>query len=158
MKRLYIPALLTLTLILTACSVTTTPRPSSSNHDPVSTESSSPSNDSATRIDEQGAIVIEITPLNLDSPADTLEFEVVMTTHSIDLSMDLGTLSTLTTDTGITAQATLWDAPLGGHHVVGQLIFPAVTDGKPILEGAGKLTLTIIDVDAPARVFEWDLK
>lgn len=81
-----------------------------------------------------------------------------MDTHSVDLSMDLATLSTLTTDTGFTVQAALWDAPRGGHHVRGKLVFPAVQDGKPILEGAGKLTLTITNVDAPSRIFEWDLE
>jgi hypothetical protein len=55
-------------------------------------------------------------------------------------------------------ESTLWDAPRGGHHVEGKLIFPATKDGKPILEGATKLTLTIINVDAPTRIFEWDLK
>ena len=156
MKRILLPALLTLSLVLAACSATVVqndPQPA-----PVSGESSSPSNDSAMRIDEQGEIIFEITPLNLDSPTETFEFDVVMTTHSIDLSMDLATLSTLTTDTGVSVESTLWDAPRGGHHVEGKLIFPATKDGKPILEGATKLTLTVINVDAPTRIFEWDLK
>jgi hypothetical protein len=42
--------------------------------------------------------------------------------------------------------------------VEGKLIFPATKDGKPILEGATKLTLTIVNVDAPTRIFEWELK
>ena len=158
MKRLLVPALLILFLVLAACSATVTPLPSDPQTAPVSTESASPSNDSATRIDEQGAISIEITPLNLTSPTDTFEFNVAMTTHSIDLSMDLAIQSTLTTDTGISVDATLWDAPLGGHHVEGKLIFPATKDGKPILEGATKLTLTIVNVDADSRIFEWTLK
>jgi len=158
MKRLLIPALLILSLVLGACSATVTPLPSDLQPAPDSGESASPANDSAIRIDEQGAIIIEITPLNLTSPTDTFEFDVVMTTHSIDLSMDLATLSTLTTDTGVSVESTLWDAPLGGHHVEGKLIFPATKDGKPILEGATKLTLTIINVDAPTRIFEWELK
>jgi hypothetical protein len=78
-----------------------------------------------TRMDQQGAIIMEVTPLNLGTPAETLDFDVVLNTHSVDLSMDLATLSTLTTDTGITIQATLWDAPRGGHHVEGKLIFPS---------------------------------
>lgn len=172
MKRILLPAFLILTLFLTACSATSTslppstaaqddPQPFDQTQDkpaPVSTESASPSNNSATRIDEQGAIIIEITPLNLDSPTDTLEFDILMDTHSIDLSMDLATLSTLTTDKGVSVDATLWDAPLGGHHVAGKLIFPAMQDGKSILEGAAKLTLTILNVDASSRIFEWDLK
>jgi len=164
MKRIILPALLTLSLVLAACSATSTPLPPSTaaqddpQSAPVSTESSSPSNDSATRTDQQGAIIFEITPLNLDAPTDTLEFDIVLTTHSIDLSMDLATLSTLTTDTSVSVDATLWDAPLGGHHVEGKLIFPATKDGKLILEGATKLTLTIVNVDAPTRIFEWELK
>ncbi len=150
MKRILLPALLILSLVLAACSAASTP--------PPSTESASLSNDSAMRTDQQGAIIFEITPLNLDAPTDALEFDVVMDTHSIDLSMDLATLSTLTTDTGVSVAAILWDAPLGGHHVEGKLIFPATKDSKSILEGATKLTLTIVNLDAPTRIFEWELK
>ena len=111
-----------------------------------------------TRSDEQGAVVIEITPLNLSTATDTLEFDVAMNTHSVDLSMDLATLATLTTDTGITVQATKWDAVPGGHHVEGKLIFPVAKDGQSVLEGASKLTITITNLDAAARVFEWELR
>ncbi len=156
MKRILLPAFLIFSLVLTACSATAAEDDPQS--DSVSTESSAPSNNSAMRIDQQGAIIVEIIPINLDSPTDTLEFDVVLTTHSIDLSMDLATLSTLTTDTGISVNATLWDAPLGGHHVEGKLIFPSMKDNKSILEGATKLTLTILNVDASTRIFEWELK
>ena len=155
MKRFLIPSLLILTLILAACSATPAPLPSDPAPAPVSSGNSAAQFDSAMRSDEQGAIIFEITPINLNTPAETIEFDIVLTTHSIDLSMDLATQATLTTDTGLTVQATLWDAPRGGHHVVGTLIFPATVDGKFILDGATKLTLTIVNVDAPSRVFEW---
>jgi hypothetical protein len=115
-------------------------------------------NSELARLDEQGAVIFEVTPLNLGTPADTLDFDVAMNTHSVDLSMDLATLSTLSTDIGVTVQASKWDATPGGHHVEGTLIFPSEKDGKPILDGASKLTLTIVNVDAPARIFEWELK
>ena len=115
-------------------------------------------NSELARLDEQGAVVFEVTPLNLGTPADTLEFQVSMNTHSVDLSMDLAVLATLSTDTGVSLQALKWDAVPGGHHVSGTLIFPLAQDGKSILEGASKLTLTIADVDAPSRVFDWELK
>ncbi|GER78823.1 MAG: hypothetical protein HZC39_13120 [Chloroflexi bacterium] len=159
MRRLILPLLLTLTLILAACapaqdaSLQTDPKPAS-----VSTEPAQADAGPLTRIDQQGAIVVAVTPLNLDNPSTQLEFEVVMDTHSVDLSMDLAVLATLTTDTGITVQATLWDAPRGGHHVAGKLIFPSMKDGTSVLEGAGKLTLTITDVDVPTRTFEWELQ
>ena len=155
MKRFLIPSLLILALILAACSATPASLPSDPAPDSVSPSDSAAQFDSAMRSDEQGAIIFEVTPLNLDAPAETIEFDIVLTTHSIDLSMDLATQATLTTDTGLTVQATLWDAPRGGHHVVGTLIFPATVDGKFILDGATKLTLTIVNVDAPSRVFEW---
>lgn len=80
-----------------------------------------------------------------------------MSTHSIDLSMDLATLATLTTDNGRTVQAMLWNAPSGGHHVSGTLSFPASVDGDLLLDGATKVILTIENVDASKRVFTWDL-
>jgi hypothetical protein len=158
MKKLIIPILLLLTLAITACSAVSPSLPSQSQADPGSTESTSPELASATRMDTQGAIIFEVTPLNLDQTSESLEFNIVLTTHSIDLSMDLASTATLITDTGISVNSTLWDAPRGGHHVQGKLIFPATQDGKSILEGATKLTLTISNVDAPTRTFDWELK
>lgn len=159
MKRLMIPILPILTLAITACaSAASTPLPSQPMADPISTESTSPKLDPATRMDDQGAIIFEVTPLNLNQTAESFEFNIVLTTHSIDLSMDLAAAAILTTDTGVSVNSTLWDAPRGGHHVEGKLIFPAARDGKPILDGATKLTLTIFNVDAPNRIFEWELK
>lgn len=109
------------------------------------------------REDNQGAVSVSVEPLNLDAPGDTLDFEVAMSTHSVDLSMDLMTLATLTTDTGLSATPVVWDAPRGGHHVGGTLSFPVGANGKSLLEGTKKLTLTIRDVDAPERIFIWEL-
>jgi hypothetical protein len=160
-------------LVLAACSTASPSEQTLTSPAPVSNITPTPTDDPAllptlfpngtenselTRTDEQGAVVIQVTPLNLGTPADTLEFDVTLNTHSIDLSMDLATLATLTTDTGVTVQATTWDAPLGGHHVEGKLIFPAMNDGKSILDDASKLILTIVNMDAGSRVFEWELK
>lgn len=161
MKRFIFPVLLALTLIISACAPSAAASPTSQ---PTAVPDNNPApasdaeNADLARTDEQGAVVFAVTPLNLAAPADTLEFDVAMNTHSVDLSMDLATLSTLTTDTGLTVQATKWDATPGGHHVDGKLVFPVTTDGKSILEGASKLTLTIVNVDATSRVFEWELK
>jgi hypothetical protein len=163
MKRFFLPILLQFTLLLAACSplqsnVQKTAPTAAPVSNAVPAVVDNPANVDLTRTDEQGAVVIEVTPLNLDSAIDTLEFDISMNTHSIDLSMDLAQLATLTTDTGLTVQASKWDATPGGHHVPGKLIFPASQDGKSILDGAGKLTLTIVNVDSPSRVFEWPLQ
>ena len=159
MKRFLIPLLLVLTLALAACSAAS-PVSDQSSSEPTGQAQNTPAaqTNSLTRSDQQGAVAVNVTPLNLDNPADQLEFDISLETHSVDLSMDLATLATLTTDTGLTIQATKWDAPRGGHHVEGQLLFPALQDGKSILDGASKLMLTITNVDAASRTFEWDLK
>lgn len=111
-----------------------------------------------TLTDEQGAIIVEITPLNASEARNTLNFDVSLNTHSVDLSMDLAALATLTTDNGLKIQAILWDAPRGGHHVEGNLSFPALPEDMAMLAEATKVTLTILNVDAPERVFTWDLR
>lgn len=117
-----------------------------------------PNTNELVRTDNQGAVAITVEPLNLDSPGDTLTFEVGMNTHSVNLNMDLSTLAILSTDNGNSVQAVSWDGGTeGGHHVSGNLTFPAINSGKSILDGAKELTLIIKDVDAPERVFVWDL-
>lgn len=109
------------------------------------------------RVDEQGAVIVELTPSIMDAAAEQIVFDVSLNTHSVDLSMDLAALATLETDTGLSVRADSWDAPLGGHHVSGKLLFPAKLDNALVLEGARHVTLTIRDLDAPIRIFEWDL-
>jgi len=168
MKRFALPLLLALILTLTACAPQANPDSAQPTAQPVSPEIATPTDDPAllptlfpntagkndmTRMDEQGAVIFEVTPLNLGTPADTLEFDVSMNTHSVDLSMDLAQLATLSTDAGLTVQASKWDATPGGHHVSGKLLFPSMQNTKSILEGASKLTLMIVNVDAESRVF-----
>lgn len=110
-----------------------------------------------TQSDAQGAITIEITPENLAQAGDQVIFDVSMNTHSVDLSMDLAKLASLSTETGKKVPAILWDAPRGGHHVQGKLSFPTTLDGKNLLDKAGRTTITIQDVDAQARIFTWQV-
>ena len=126
MKRFVLPLLMLFLLVACAPSQAVTENPTAV-ASPVLNVASTPTDDPAllptlfpnsvgngelARIDEQGAVVFEVTPLNLGTPADTLEFDVAMNTHSVDLSMDLAALSTLSTDTGISLQAMM---PLPGR-------------------------------------------
>lgn len=114
----------------------------------------------STQTDNQGAVAVTITPRlgQVDDGSNTLVFEVALETHSVDLSMDLAKLTTLQTDTGVTVQAVVWDAPRGGHHVAGTLQFPSVSGGQSVLAGATFFTLIVRDVDAPERKFTWQLE
>jgi hypothetical protein len=176
MKRLYFLFILAIGLVLAVCSSASLPTPTPLAVEPTALPPTQPPavptqaapaqpaqsvGKQATQLaeltDSQGAITVIVKLLELNSSPATLDFEVTLDTHSIDLSIDLAALASLTTDTGQNVQATLWDAPLGGHHVSGTLSFPASIDGKPILDSAVKLTLIIKDVDAPERTFAWDL-
>ncbi len=99
-----------------------------------------------------------VTPIGLNRETnDTLDFEVSMNTHSVDLSMDLAQLSILETNVGATVSARSWSGG-SGHHVRGLLVFPAsALDGTSFVERASRIILTIRDVDALERVFIWDL-
>jgi hypothetical protein len=88
-------------------------------------------------------------------PRETLDFAVNLNTHSVDLSMDLAPLATLTTDNDLSVQALQWDAPSGGHHLSGTLSFPASLENTSLLSGAQELTLILVDLDVPERVFIW---
>ena len=127
-------------------SSTAAPSPTGLNNDP-----------NLVRADSQGSVEFLVVPKNLNAPAETLDFLVEMSTHSIDLSWNLAAQSMLTTDNGLSVGGSSW--PTGsGHHVQGTLKFPTkTTDGKSLLDGAKKLTLTIKDAGAAARVFEWTL-
>jgi len=113
--------------------------------------------DQLARLDDQGAVSVRIVPLNLSNPGVNLDFAVVLDTHTVELSMDLAQLATLTTDLGVSVESQLWDAPRGGHHVEGVLSFPASTGGRDLLSGASLLRLTLRGLDVPERVFEWAL-
>jgi hypothetical protein len=122
-------------------------------------ESSAGANTGAdlSRSDTQGAVQFVVTPLNLAAPGETLDFDIAMNTHSVDVSWDLATQAALSTDSGMEVRPLSWPRG-GGHHYSGILTFPAKTaDGEPVLAGATKLTLTIRDTDVTERAFIWDL-
>jgi len=111
-----------------------------------------------TRVDAQGAIEVAITPLvDQSRQSGRLVFEVVLDTHSVDLSMDLSQLATLETDNGLSIPASTWSGG-SGHHVTGLLAFE-LPQGEAIthLQQAQRWTLSLRGVDAPLRVFEWQL-
>lgn len=163
MKRRYALGWLLLTvLLLAACQGATSGPNQPLATDNVVTEEITandpvPAMTYATLEDKQGQVTVLVKPLNLDNPAPTLDFEVTLDTHSIDLSLDLATLASLTTDDGRQVVATGWDAPEGGHHVSGVLSFPVLVDGVALLDETTSLTLTLRDVDVPERVFTWNL-
>ena len=155
-RSLLLAAFLVLALGLAACSSPAVPISLTSGEDPTLVPATGAGDDLAVT-DSQGGVQFVVTPLNLASPGATIDFEVSMNTHSVDLGWDLAAQSTLTADTGLVANGRTW--PVGsGHHYEGVLSFPAMTlDGKSLLEGATTLRLVIRDTDVAERVFTWEL-
>jgi len=100
----------------------------------------------------ENSVRIDVIPVQLtfDQPA---KFEIRLNTHSVNLSQDLVTVSTLTDSNGKKYLPSKWDgSPPGGHHRSGILEFPAI-NGKP-----ESVTLTIREVaSVPERTFTWKI-
>lgn len=166
MKRKFLFFLfMLLAAILAACSTGQTPTATIPENSRDETNAAASSGQSTApgleqdlaRTDSQGSVEFVVEPLNLTSPGETVEFEVTMDTHSVDLSWDMAAQSVLATDTGLEVQGLSWPGG-SGHHVEGKLTFPAMTaGGQPLLDGAKTLTLTIRDAGAAERVFTWEL-
>jgi YVTN family beta-propeller protein len=118
-----------------------------------------PSADSAemTQVNNQGAVTIAITLLNLQGSDTTLDFQVVLDTHAVDLDYDLAELAVLRDSQGNEYLPAAWDGPQGGHHVSGILRF----DGRTTILAAGStyLELEVRDVARiPSRLFRWEIE
>ena len=119
----------------------------------------SPGADSAelTQVNNQGSVTVAITPLNLQGSDATLDFQVVLDTHAVDLDYDLTELAVLRDSQGNEYLPAAWDGPQGGHHVSGILSFNGRTT---ILEaGSTYLELELKDVARiPSRLFRWEIE
>ena len=152
-KHLVIVLVAVLGLILAACSPTANPTPTDVTPTPASLSSPLESSEAdLARVSDEAMVVVEVTPLNLgDKSAATIDFEVAMNTHSVNLTYDLTTIATLSSDAGEQVQPTKWDGPTGGgHHVSGTLSFRA-------LKNRGQsVTLALRGIaGVPERVFTW---
>ncbi len=103
------------------------------------------------RTNEGGAVTFVVTPRDLDASSGTLDFDVSMNTHSVDLGFDLAKMAVLKTDTGAQIAPSAYQGG-SGHHVRGMLSFPAAPAA-----GARTLTVVITNVAGVAeRTFTWE--
>jgi hypothetical protein len=108
------------------------------------------------RTSREQAVTVTVTPLNLFDSGETLDFRIVLETHSVDLDYDLTRIAELRDGTNVYRPLS-WDGPKGGHHVTGVLRFK---DRQQIVAaGANYLELQISGVAGVAsRLFRWNLK
>jgi hypothetical protein len=122
------------------------------------TETGQATADGQTRTNEGGQVTVSVTWQG--SAADP-RFTVVLDTHAVDLDgYDLRQLAVLRTEDGREVQPLTWDAPRGGHHREGTLVFPSTTpEGTPLLSSSTRtIELIIRDIaEVPERSFRWTL-
>lgn len=104
-----------------------------------------------TQTDNNGEVNVEVTPKSL-SPDSEAQFDLVFNTHSVELDYDLVKISQLIDDKGEMYKPIFWSGGKGGHHLEGELIFPAISKSAKIV------TLTIPGIDNKDRVFSWNVQ
>lgn len=121
---------------------------------PISTTSSSRSVRYETIEQPEGNVTVIVTPLTLETGKPPV-FQIVFETHSVDLSFDVSTITTLTDDTGILYGVPVWNGtPPGGHHRKGTLSF-----SQPLTPSIQQVTITFLNIaDVPKRTFAWQMK
>ncbi len=138
-----------LSMLLAACSSQTAAAPVPAANTP---SAAAPASDHLTQTNAEAMVTVAVTPLNLnDQSAVTLDFDVAMNTHSVDLGYDLTQIATLSNDSGEQVQPTKWNGPTGGgHHREGTLSFPQLK------QRGQTLTLILRGIAAvPERTFIW---
>jgi hypothetical protein len=124
----------------------------------ASTQTSPATTQEKTRTNESGQVTVRVT---WQEAAADLRFDVVLDTHAVDLDgYDLRQLAVLRAEDGREVQPIAWDAPPGGHHREGTLVFPATAPDGTLLIGPTTriIELVIRDIaEVPERSFRWTL-
>lgn len=105
-----------------------------------------------TKNNSGGSVDVAVTPQQLDV-GQPMAFEIVMNTHSVDLSDDMTQIIILRDDKGKEYNPTAWDGgEPGGHHRSGVIKFAALTSKSKsvdlVIKGLAKVS---------ERTFHWDL-
>ncbi|MCL4798894.1 MAG: hypothetical protein KJ025_04860 [Burkholderiales bacterium] len=107
----------------------------------------------AEQTSHERGVTVRVKPVDLAPAAKAWKFEVVLETHSVDLSDDLARAATLAV-AGTQHAPIGWDGdPPGGHHRKGVLRFAPVAPAPEALE----LRIQRPGEGAP-RSFRWTLK
>lgn len=102
---------------------------------------------------DEKAVTVEVTPLNLPQGGTSLDFEVAFNTHSVELDFDPVKISVLRDDQGHEYPALAWEGPgPTGHHRSGTLRFKVFDHPTNFVEVVIRSVAGV-----PERVFRWNL-
>src|SRR5262249_21727478 len=101
-----------------------------------------------------GGVTVAVTPQDVSGKSKTWSFNVVLDTHTQDLSDDLLRTAALFDDNGGKYDPVAWEgAGPGGHHRTGTLTFKAVSPYPQVLELRVQRT-----GETSPRTFRWQLQ
>lgn len=141
--RLLLTIAVATALVASACATAATPA--------ASTVAAPAQNGLGEQQSAAGSVTVAVSWI--DAPAPTAR--VVMDTHSVDLdSFDLARSARLRLDGGSWVAASAWNAPSGGHHRQGTLVFATLEPGA--FAAARTIELEITDVAAFSRLLRWE--
>ena len=104
------------------------------------------------KIDDQASVTVTITPSDLGVESKEWKFDVVISTHSVELDQDMTKIALLIDDSDKEYSPIRWEgAPAGGHHREGVLSF------APITPYPQHLRLNIKNIGGVQRLFSWIL-
>ena len=103
----------------------------------------------AAQENSEGNVTVVVTPIISDS---SLDFEIVMDTHSVELGADMLEISELKTDQDEFYSPAAWEgSDSGGHHRSGILKFNSTSPSLKEIE------LIIVGIGGVDRRFRWNL-
>ena len=100
------------------------------------------------KVDDQTSVTVTVTPSDLSAESGEWKFDIVMSTHSVELDQDMTKVAILVDDFDKEYSPIRWEgAPAGGHHREGVLIF------APVAPYPQDLKLNIKDIGGVQRLF-----
>jgi len=104
------------------------------------------------KTDTQGAVTVEVMPIELPQNVSEWKFKIILNTHSLELTQDMTQVVVLVGEQGKEYKPIRWEgAEPGGHHREGILIF------KSIIPMPKSIELKILGIDALVRSFIWSI-
>ncbi|MFA6272908.1 MAG: hypothetical protein WC673_00215 [Candidatus Paceibacterota bacterium] len=104
------------------------------------------------KTDDQAMVIVTVTPIGISPESEEWKFNVVMSTHSVELDQDMIKSVVLVDVQGKEFKPLNWEGPVGGHHREGLLIFNPITPIPKFVE------LKISGIGDVIRSFNWQLK
>lgn len=104
------------------------------------------------KTDDQSAVSITVTPIDISPQSKEWKFDMVMDTHSVELDQDLIKITVLVDDRGKEYKPLNWEGPVGGHHREGVLAFNQIIPAPKFIE------LKISGIGGVVRSFSWQFK